>query len=420
MIDFSRFVLDNGLTVILHKDTTTPLVVVNMLYKVGSKNENKRHTGLAHLFEHLMFTGTHSVPDFDLPIQRAGGENNAFTSNDITNYYSYAPAANIDALLFLEADRMQQLSLSEEEFEVQKKVVIEEFYETTFDEPYGDMWHLISKMAFKRHPYRWPVIGLKPYDVKKTKLQDASNFYHTFYYPANAILVISGNFNEKKVKSSIHRLFSQIENKTQQPIKIIKEGVQKKQRRQIVRRNIQIPALYMAFHIPARKDIDFYACDILSDILANGRSARLYQILVKQKRLFSSIDAYTNGTSEEGLLIIDGKLAKGVNPEKGEEAIWEILDELASTKLEDRELNKVINKCITTLVFSEYSATNKAMNLAYFESLGDVNLINTEIDIYKKITSGNLLKVAQKVFRPANSNILYYLSSKEDGTDTLH
>lgn len=420
MIQYTRYQLDNGLTVILHRDVSTPLVVVNMLYKVGSKHESRKRTGLAHLFEHLMFTGTEAVPDFDLPVQRAGGENNAFTSNDITNYYSYAPAANLDALLYLEADRMQRLSLDKEEFETQKSVVVEEFYETTIDEPYGDMWHLLCKMAYKRHPYQWPVIGLVPDDVRRASLHDASQFYQRHYHPGNAILVIAGNFEEKKASSLISKHFKAIKARNSIQQEWDKEAAQKRQRRMTVYKNIHIPAIYIAFHIPARHEADFYVSDILSDLLANGRSARLYETLVKQKKLFSSIDAYTNGSSEEGLLVIDGKLSAGVSPEAGEAGIWEILDQLAGADVPERELQKVINKCVTTLVFSEHSAANKAMNLAYFESIGDVSLINREFDIYQAITADDVRRVAGRIFRRSNSNVLYYLSGRTDGAYSVH
>ncbi len=420
MIQFTRYVMDNGLTVLLHRDESTPLVVVNMLYKVGSKHESIRKTGLAHLFEHLMFTGTEAVPDFDLPIQRAGGENNAFTSNDITNYYSWAPSDNLEALLFMEADRMARLSLDNEEFEIQKNVVVEEFYETTIDEPYGDMWHLISGMAYHRHPYRWPVIGKRPEDVRKVSHLDAAKFYRHHYYPQNAILVVSGNFREEKARKLIKKHFGTLINPDPHSDSIPKEGVQRKQRRMTVHRKVLVQALYMAFHIPARYDKDFYACDILSDLLASGRSARLYEILVRQKKLFTAIDAYTNGTSDEGLLIIDGRLSEGVTPEEGEAAVWEILEELVIKPVEERELQKVINKCITTLVFSEYNATNIAMNLAYFESIGNADLINSEFEIYQQLTVRDIRRAAEKVFRKSNSSILYYLSANGHGANLVH
>jgi len=410
MVDYKRYMLNNGLTVILHQDMTTPLAVVNVLYKVGSKNEQKDRTGLAHLFEHLMFTGTEAIPDFDIPIQKAGGDNNAFTSNDITNYYSFAPSKNLDLLLFLEADRMEKLSLDPEEFEVQKKVVIEEFYETSIDEPYGDIWHHLCKLAYKDHPYKWPVIGLKPADIKKVTKPDAWAFYKNHYRPENAVLVVSGNFKEKEAIKLIEQRFGGLENPAHEQHSYLKEKPQKKQRRKIIHKNISVPAIYIAFHIPERISHEFYICDLISDILASGRSARLHEILVKQKKLFSSIDAYTNGTSEEGLLVIDGKIATDVDPETAEKAIFEVLEDLMKNQVSERELDKVINKSITTLVFSEYSASNKAMNLAYFESIGDVSLINREFDIYKNITSREILEVSKKIFSLKNSNVLYYLT----------
>ena len=412
MVEYKRYLLNNGLTVILHHDPGTPLAVVNVLYKVGSKNEEKNRTGLAHLFEHLMFTGTEAVPDFDLPIQKAGGDNNAFTSNDITNYYSFAPSKNLDLLLYLEADRMEKLSLDPEEFAVQKKVVIEEFYETSIDEPYGDIWHHICKLAYKDHPYKWPVIGLKPSDITKVSLTDAAFFYKNHYRPSNAVLVVSGNFNEKKAIKLIADRFSKLENPTFTRSAYEKERKQIRQRRKTVYKQISVSAVYISFHIPDRVNSEFYICDLISDILASGRSARLHEILVKQKKLFSSIDAYTNGTSEEGLLVIDGKLAAGVSPENAESAIFEVLSDLQMNEISPRELEKVINKSITTLVFSEYSASNKAMNLAYFESIGDISLINKEFEIYKNITAAEIKSVAKKIFNTRNSNVLYYLSAK--------
>lgn len=409
MVDYSRYVLKNGLVVILHKDITTPMVVVNMLYKVGSKNEERRRTGLAHLFEHLMFTGTEAVPDFDIPIQKAGGDNNAFTSNDVTNYYSFAPAKNLHLLLWLEADRMTKLSLSPEEFEVQKKVVVEEFYETCIDEPYGDIWHHICTMAYKKHPYKWPVIGMKPGDIKKVSTDDARRFYNKYYKASNAVLVISGNFEVANVKKLVKNLFENIESGPETLPVPFNEPRQRSQRRKTIHGKISVPAIYIAFHIPNRTDADFYICDLLSDILAHGRSARLHESLVKKKKIFSSIDAYTNGASEEGLLVIDGKIAAGVSAEAAEKAIWEELADLVQHQIGQRELDKVINKSISTLVFSEYSVTNKAMNLAYFESIGDVALINTEFDIYRSITAGDLQRVARKIFDVRKSNVIYYL-----------
>ncbi|MBK6373589.1 MAG: insulinase family protein [Saprospiraceae bacterium] len=412
MVNYERFILDNGMTVILHKDLSSPMVVVNILYKVGSKNEDQKLTGLAHLFEHLMFTGTETVSDFDIPIQQAGGDNNAFTSNDVTNYYSYAPANNLALLLWLEADRMTKLSLEAEEFKVQKKVVIEEFYETCIDEPYGDIWHHICKLAYKKHPYKWPVIGNRPADIKRVTQLDAKDFYLRNYQPSNAILTVTGNFSEAKVRKMIINQFNEIPN---QPIdqKIIpKEPKQRQQRRKIIYAKVSVPAIYIAFHIPARIDEEFYVCDLLSDILASGRSARLHESLVKKKKLFSSIDAYTNGTSEEGLLVIDGKISEGVSPEEAEAAIWTEVDDLMNHIVDQRELDKIINKSISTLTFSEYSLTNKAMNLAYFESIGDISLINTEYDIYQNISASSLQRVAKKIFDVRNSCVIYYLKKE--------
>lgn len=419
MLKYENYTLDNGMTVILHRDNITPMVVVNMLYKVGSKHEDARQTGLAHLFEHLMFTGTDDVPDFDIPIQKAGGENNAFTSNDITNYYSYAPAVNIELLLWLEADRMSKLNINKDAFEVQKRVVVEEFFETCIDEPYGDIWHHISDLAYKKYSYKWPVIGRKPSDIEKIKVEDVRNFYRKFYHPGNAILTVTGNFDPLKVKKMIRRMFDDVAPSGNGLHPLGKEPSQHAQRRKTVYANVSVPAIYMAFHIPRRHEEAFYPADLLSDVLANGRSSRLYQKLVKELQLFSSIDAYTNGVSDQGLLVIEGRLADKITPEQAEMAVWEILGELQAQEIDQRELDKIVNKTLTTLILSEYSATNKAMNLGYFESLGDVSLINREVDIYKKVNGRQLKQQAARIFNPRNSSVIYYLP-QTNGQNTLH
>ncbi len=409
MIDFSRFELANGLRVVVHEDKSTPMIAVNILYNVGARDESPDKTGFAHLFEHLMFGGSANIPNFDEPIQMAGGENNAFTNNDITNFYNILPAENIETAFWLESDRMLSLNFSKESLEVQRKVVLEEFKETCLNQPYGDVWHHISEMAYKVHPYQWPTIGKVPKHVEDATLEDVKNFFYKYYRPNNAILVVSGNTTVEIMKALSAKWFGQIPKGDDVGAKNIP---QEPKQQQLVQRTkyakVPIDSLYLAFHIPGRVDEDYYATDLLSDVLSNGASARLYRRLLKEKRLFSQIDAYITGNIDPGLLIIEGKPAEGVSLEQARAIIWEELEELKSELIPENELLKYKNKVESTLVFSEISILNKAINLAFFELLGDIDLINREKEIYQEITVADIQRLAQSIFVPENCSELYY------------
>ncbi len=409
MIDFSRFELANGLRVVVHEDKSTPMIAVNILYNVGARDESPDKTGFAHLFEHLMFGGSANIPNFDEPIQMAGGENNAFTNNDITNFYNILPAENIETAFWLESDRMLSLNFSKESLEVQRKVVLEEFKETCLNQPYGDVWHHISEMAYKVHPYQWPTIGKVPKHVEDATLEDVKNFFYKYYRPNNAILVVSGNTTVEIIKALSAKWFGQIPKGDDVGAKNIP---QEPKQQQLVQRTkyakVPIDSLYLAFHIPGRVDEDYYATDLLSDVLSNGASARLYRRLLKEKRLFSQIDAYITGNIDPGLLIIEGKPAEGVSLEQARAIIWEELEELKSELIPENELLKYKNKVESTLVFSEISILNKAINLAFFELLGDIDLINREKEIYQEITVADIQRLAQSIFVPENCSELYY------------
>lgn len=416
MIEYQRTILDNGLRVLIHEDNSTPLVGVNLLYDVGSRDENPERTGFAHLFEHLMFAGSANAPDYDQPIQQAGGESNAFTNNDITNFYATVPAENLETLLWLESDRMLALNINSRSLNVQRKVVVEEFKETTLNEPYGDMWHHLSAMTYQIHPYRWPVIGSVPKHIEDARLADVKDFYKKFYVPNNAILVVAGNLEKiggtVGAEQKITRWFNNIP-KGDVPTRMLpQEPTQHQEIRKIVEANVPVDAIYIAFHSPARNDDDYYAVDLMTDVLSSGSSSRFYQKLVKEKRLFSEVDCFQTGNMDPGLVIIDGKPTEGVSLEQAEAAIWEELELLKRELTAENELIKLKNKIESQQAFSDAGALNKAMNLAFYELLGDAQLINTEFEKYNKVTVQDISRVASAIFKRENAAVLYYKPKK--------
>ena len=416
MIDFKRFTLDNGLRVLIHEDVSTPLVAVNLLYDVGSRDENPERTGFAHLFEHLMFGGSKNAPDFDDPIQSAGGDNNAFTNNDMTNFYATVPAENLETLLWLESDRMLALKVNKRALNTQRKVVVEEFKETTLNEPYGDVWHHLGDMTYKTHPYRWPVIGLVPQHVEDATLEDVLAFYKRFYVPNNAILVISGNFQKVNgidgVTRMVEKWFSNVPKGDVPPRNLPQEPEQTAPVRRTVEAAVPLDALYLAFHAPARNDADYYALDLMTDILASGASSRFYQKLVKKDRIFSELDCYQTGYIDPGLIVIEGKPTEGVTLEQAEAAIWAELEVLKNEPIAPIELEKLKNRAESQQVFGDVGAANKAMNLAFYELIGDANLINTEIDRYNAVEIKDVQRVANQIFKLNNSTLLFYKAKK--------
>lgn len=411
MIEFVKYNLDNGLTVLLHEDQSTPLAVVNVLYKVGSKNESSHKTGFAHLFEHLMFGGSENIEDFDTPIQEAGGENNAFTNNDLTNFYDVIPAENLETALWLESDRMMSLRFDQKSLDVQKKVVVEEFKETSINRPYGDLWHHLSDLAFKKHPYRWPTIGLKTEHIETAELEDVKHFFKKYYHPGNAILVICGRINIDQVKQMVEKWFGPIPTVQNDLSTVDEEPIQTEFRQKIVVGNVPSVSMHLAFHMPERKHKDFGVYDLISDLLASGRSSRFYQRLIKGTKLFSGIDAYITGTEDPGLFIIEAKLQDGVSVDEAREAIWVELNDLKNNAVELKELQKVKNSLISSICYSEISILHKAINLAYFEMLGDAELINRQEDDYKPVMVEDILRIANAMFVKENCSELIYLKN---------
>ncbi len=409
MILYKKIVLENGLTVIAEQDKSTTLAAINVLYKVGSRNENPEQTGFAHLFEHLMFGGSEHALDFDQPLQNAGGENNAFTNNDYTNYYNVVPVENIETALWLEADRMVNLNINDKTLDTQRKVVIEEFKEVCLNKPYGDNWHHLSSLAYEKHPYQWPTIGKVPGHISDAKLEDVREFYEKFYYPSNAILAISGPLAISEAFKLADKWFSKIPNKVQNFVKIESEERQIKSRYKKIESRVPLPQFMGACHMPGRNHIDYYACDLLSDILANGKSSRLYSRLVRELKVLSIVDCYVSGTFDPGLIVFEGRPSPDISVRDSIDYIWQEIEQLQQRPPNKRELQKVKNKVISSIAMNDLSVLNKAASLAYFEWLGSLEQMNQQEQLYSEVTIGDILKVAAKYFIPENTSIIEYI-----------
>jgi predicted Zn-dependent peptidase len=414
MIEYSRFTLDNGLRVLVHEDISTPLVTMNILYDVGSRDEHPEMTGFAHLFEHLMFGGSVNVPDYDLPLQLVGAENNAFTNNDITNYYLTVPAANIETGFWLESDRMLELNFSQKNLDTQKSVVIEEFKQRYLNQPYGDAILLLRPMVYKAHPYRWPAIGRDISHIENADLLQVKNFFYSHYAPNNAILCLSGNITPGKALKLAEKWFGPVERRIIPERNITQEPVQTSERRVTVERNVPSDALYKVWHTASRKSGDFQTLDLITDLLSGGESGRLYTRLVRDRKLFSEINAYITSDIDPGMLILHGNLMQDIDIQDAENAVIEVFDELKEAgNVPDTELEKVKNKFESTTVFSNTSILNKAVNLSFYELLGDPGLINKETEAYRNVDHNMIRQAAAKYLVPENCSTLYYKSVME-------
>ena len=402
--------LDNGLKVLVHIDQSTPMAVVNVLYDVGARDEDAQQTGFAHLFEHLMFGGSVNIPDYDEPLQVAGGENNAYTTNDLTNYYCQLPSENLETAFWLESDRMLSLAFSKKSLDVQRKVVCEEFKEHYINKPYGDVWHIMRELAFKEHPYRWMTIGKELSHVENAQLEDVKRFFFKHYTPSNAILVVAGNVSVQQVRELAEKWFGDIPPGEKHKRDLPVEPEQKEERRMTVHRKVPADAIYKTWHMCSRLDDDYYATDLLTDILGGGASSRLYQALVKEQQLFTGINCYHFGSLDAGLLAIDGQLVKGVDIKKAEDAIEAELDKIRHGLVDARELQKVQNKTESVMAFEDMSVMNRAGSLAFYELLGDGELMNTEFKKYQEVSVHDLKRIVNQVMQPSNSNTLWYLA----------
>ncbi len=410
MIQFEKFELANGLRVIVHQDNSTPMAVMNIMYDVGARDEDPNRTGFAHLFEHLMFGGSVNIENYDEPLQMAGGENNAYTTNDLTNYYLQLPAENLETAFWLESDRMLSLAFGEKSLEVQRKVVVEEFKEHYLTKPYGDAWHKMRELAYKMHPYRWMTIGKELSHIETAQLEDVKNFFFKFYRPANAIMVLAGNVTVEKARVLAEKWFADIPSGEKYNRNLPVESPQNEERRMTIKANVPLDAFYKSWHMADRLDKRYYIADLLSEILSGGGSSRLYQSLVKEKQLFSNIECHHFGSTDAGLLAIEGKLVKGVKIEEAEKAVEEVLQGLKDEPVMEIELQKVKNKTESMIAFEDMSVMNRANSLAYYEMLGDAELMNVELDRYDAVTTQDILEESRKIFRKENSNTIWYLA----------
>ena len=406
----NRHILGNGLRLVHSQDESTQMVALNILYNVGARDEHPEHTGFAHLFEHLMFGGSVNIPDYDTPLQLAGGENNAWTNNDITNYYLTVPYQNVETAFWLESDRMLSLDFNERSLEVQRGVVMEEFKQRCLNQPYGDVSHLLRPLAYQTHPYQWPTIGKDLSHIANATLEEVKDFFFRFYAPNNAIIAVTGHISFEEAVRLTEKWFGPIPRREVPVRNLPVEQEQTEERRLVVERNVPLDALFMAFHMCDHLHPDYYAYDILSDILSNGRSSRLNQRLVQEKQLFSTIDAYISGTVDAGLFHIAGKPAAGVSLETAEKAVWDELELLKQEFVGEQELEKVKNKFESTQIFGNINYLNVATNLAWFELLGRAEDMETEVKRYRSVTVEQLQQVAQIAFRKENGVVLYYKS----------
>lgn len=409
-----RHTLANGLRIVHHEDTTTQMVAVNLLYNVGARNEDAEHTGYAHLLEHLMFEGSVNIPNYDIHVQLAGGENNAWTNNDLTNYYITIPKSNVETAFWLESDRMLGLALTEQSVKVQKEVVIEEFKQQHLNRPYGDVQHLIRALAYKVHPYRWPTIGITPQHIEQATRDSIMQFYHRYYTPGNAILSVVGNISFDEVVQMTEKWFGTIENKAMPSSTCryihspLMEPEQKRMRRKTVYRHVPSDMLIMAFHMSDRYQQEYHVCDLITDILSAGQSSRLIQHLINTRKLFTSLDAYIQGSLDAGLLYIMGRLSDGVTFEEAEQAVWHELDTLKRGAVPDEELNKVRNRSESERTFNNISYLNRAINLAQLELIGQDPTLEDELTRYCSVTAEDIKHTSRKIFTKKNCSVLYY------------
>ena len=412
MIEVNRHTLSNGLRIVHSEDKNTQMVALNVLYNVGARDEHPDHTGFAHLFEHLMFGGSVNIPDYDTHVQNAGGENNAWTNNDITNYYITLPRQNVETGFWLESDRMLSLDFNEKSLEVQRHVVVEEFKQRNLNQPYGDVGHLVRGLVYKAHPYQWPTIGKEPAHIENATLDEVKDFFFRFYAPNNAILAVTGNISFEDTVALAEKWFGPIPRRDVKPRNLPVEPQQTEERRLTVERNVPVDALHMVFHKCDRLHPDYYVFDMLSDLLSAGRSSRLIQHLVVERQVFGSIDAYISGSIDAGMFYVVGKLAPGITLEEAEVAVWQELEAMKTEDIAEEELEKVKNRYESEQIFSNINYLNVATNLAFFELIGQAEDINHEVEKYRAVTAQRIKEVAQRTFVRENCSVLYYKAKK--------
>lgn len=406
-IPYHTFSLDNGLKVIVHEDHSIATAVVNILYRVGARNETPDKTGFAHLFEHLMFGGSKNIPNYDNPLQMVGGENNAFTTNDITNYYLTVPSNQLETGFWLESDRMLELDFSQKNLDIQKSVVIEEFKQRYLNKPYGDAHLILRGLHYTTHPYRWPTIGKEIAHIESATLDDVKDFFYGYYAPNNATMVVAGNVTLAQVQALAQKWFGEIPRRELLHQPLPAEPVQRQARTQTVHRDVPFPSVYKMYHIPAKDDPAYFAVDMASDILSSGKAGHLYQHMVKDRQVASSVRAFSWGAHDPGALSIDGTVAKGKTVEEYEEALAEVMEGLL--KVSDEEVQRIKNSIESQYVMDRVTLLSKAMNLAMCDALGDTELANTSLSQYLSLTRADIIAATEKYLRPDNCSTLYYL-----------
>jgi zinc protease len=411
MIPYKQFTLENGLRVLVHEDPTVQIAVMNILYDVGSRDELPTKTGFAHLFEHLMFGGSANIPSYDEPLQMVGGENNAFTSTDITNYYITLPAANLETAFWLESDRMLSLSFDHHVLEVQRKVVIEEFKQRYLNQPYGDVWLKLRPLAYKTHPYLWATIGKEISHIENATMDNVKEFFFTHYIPSNAIMVVAGKVIFEQVKKLSEKWFAPIPSGKRKVRNLPAEPKQVEKRMLTVEANVPANALYKTYHMPGRFNKDYYASDLMSDVLSRGHSSRLYQTLVKEKEIFTSISSFVMGTIDPGMLVINGRVKEGITLEQAEDELELVLTKFKTEGVQNSELEKVKNQALATMEFDKVEVLNRAMNLAFASLSGDPDLVNKEPDRIKSVTTEDINRMATEILTETNSSAMYYKAS---------
>ncbi|HQQ82105.1 MAG TPA: pitrilysin family protein [Cyclobacteriaceae bacterium] len=411
MIPFSSFTLANGLQVLVHEDPTVDIAVMNILYDVGSRDEHPDKTGFAHLFEHLMFGGSVNIPSYDEPLQRVGGENNAFTNTDITNYYLTVPASNLETGFWLESDRMLSLSFEPRALEVQRSVVVEEFRQRYLSQPYGDVWLKLRPLAYHKHPYQWATIGKEIAHIENATLEDVKDFFFRYYRPDNAILVVAGKVEHNQVAALSEKWFGPIPAGNIQPRQLPAEPAQREKRTLDTSAHVPADALYKAYHMPGRFHPDYYAVEMLNDILSNGQSSRLIHKLVKEKEIFTSLSSHTMGSLDPGLWVVSGRVSQGVSLTDAEKEIDQLLEDVVTNGVRESELNKVKNQAESMMAFDEVDVMNRAMNLAFAALSGDPHRVNHEADMIRAVTTADVQRMAGEIFKETNSSVLYYRSN---------
>lgn len=407
MIQYETFTLDNGLKVVVHEDSSVGKAVLDVIYRVGARNEDENRTGFAHLFEHLMFGGSKHITDYDTPLQRVGGENNAFTTNDLTNYYLTVPSNQLETGFWLESDRMLELDFSQKSLDVQKSVVIEEFKQRYLNKPYGDAHLILRSLHFEKHPYRWPTIGKEISHIEGATLDEVKEFFYGFYAPNNATLVVTGNVELEEVKRLAEKWFGPIPRRKLRHRELPVEPAQTAPRSKTVYKEVPFPSVYKMYHIPAKGERGYYIADLITDILSGGKAGHLYQRLVKDKQVASSVRAFSWGAHDPGMVSIDATLTPGTTPEVYEAALQEVLDALL--ELPEAELTRVKNSVESQFVMERTTVLNRAMLLAIMDSMGDMDLVNTSLDKYLSITHDEIVDGVTRYFSNNNCSTLYYL-----------